>query len=73
MDFNKSVLVRGSASDGDDVYYMEGFCDSSETKPTGTNASKIADGSILCESNTGDVYFFNAKTSAWVKQFSFQG
>lgn len=51
------------------VNYIELACDSSETKPT----AGIADGSIATETDTGDVYFFNEKTSAWVKQFSFQG
>ncbi len=51
------------------IMYIEGACDSSETKPT----DYIADGSIMVESNTGDVYFFNAKTETWIKQFSFQG
>ena len=47
------------------VQYIEGACDSSESKPT----AFIADGSIITETNTGDVYMFNAKTSAWVKMF----
>ena len=51
------------------VMYVEGSCDSSETKPT----DLIAEGSILVESDTGDVYFFNDKTTTWIKQFSFQG
>lgn len=51
------------------IMYIEGACDSDETKPT----DYIADGSIMVESNTGDVYFFNAKTETWIKQFSFQG
>ncbi len=51
------------------IMYIEGACDSSETKPT----EYIADGSIFTETNTGDVYMFNAKTSQWVKQFSLQG
>lgn len=51
------------------VHYVEIALDSTETKPT----TGIADGSIATETDTGDVYFFNEKTSAWVKQFSFQG
>lgn len=50
------------------IYYIEGACDSSEDKPT----EFIADGSTLTESDSGDVYMFNAKTSAWIKQFGLQ-
>lgn len=58
---------------GEIIQYIEGSIDSSETKPVSLPNEKIADGSILTESDTGDVYFFNEETNAWVKQFSFQG
>lgn len=45
--------------------WIDAACDSSETKPT----ENIADGSIITETDTGDVYIFNAKTSTWVKMF----
>jgi hypothetical protein len=48
---------------------VEIFGTSSETKPT----IGICDGSIFCESDTGDVYFFSESSGEWVKQFSFQG
>lgn len=46
--------------------YIEGGCLHTDSKPT-----KCAVGSIMVESDTGDVYFYNG--TAWVKQFSFQG
>ena len=54
---------------GSIVNYIEGSLDSTETKPS----DNIADGSILVESDTGKVYFFNEKSATWVEQFSFQG
>lgn len=66
MRITKSISVGNSGTDM--IYYIEGSCDSSETKPT----ENIGDGSIMVESDTGDVYFFNEDTTAWVKQFSFQ-
>lgn len=48
--------------------YQEGYCLSTDTKPT----DNIGNGSILAEIDTGDVYFFNETAGAWVKQFSFQ-
>lgn len=52
-----------------EVKYVEISGASSETKPT----TGICDGSIFCESDTGDVYFFSESSGDWVKQFSFQG
>lgn len=69
MDYNVKKLVRLEGPKKKSVYYIEGGCDSSETKPT----ERIADGSVLTETDTGNVYMFNAKTSAWVMQFSLQG
>ena len=55
-------------ANGDNVYYKEISGDSTaDTKPT----AQICDGSIFVESDTGDVYFYNAN-DGWVKQFSFQ-
>ena len=53
---------------GENIIYKEISGDSTDTKPT----AGICDGSIFSESDTGDVYFFNEKSSDWVKQFSFQ-
>ena len=66
MDILKANVVRYE-NNGEPalVYYYEIAGDSSETKPT----EHVADGSIFTETNTGDVYMFNAKTSAWVKMF----
>ena len=43
--------------------YVELACDSSETKPT----DMIADGSMCLETDTGKVFVFNEKTTAWVE------
>ena len=48
--------------------YIEGFCLSTESKPTAI----IATGSIMVEVDTGKVFFYNATSEAWVEQFSFQ-
>ena len=48
--------------------YVEIFCLAADTKPT----SKIANGSIAVEIDTGKVFFFNEEGGAWVEQFSFQ-
>lgn len=71
--FNYARLVSGSPALGDAVYFKVGSGDSTDTKPTGDDADDICDGSIITESNTGKVFFFNAKTRDWVEQFSFQG
>lgn len=71
MEYIETKAVRFEKEDGvvTGIYYYEIACDSSETKPT----ENIADGSIITETDTGNVYFFNEKTGSWVKQFSFQG
>ena len=62
----KSEVVAKAPDDT--VYYVEGSCLSTDTKPT----DGIANGSVMVEVNTGDVYFYNESGEAWVKQFSFQ-
>lgn len=58
---------------GKKLHYIEASGDSSETKPTGDDVGGIiGDGSICTESDSGNVFFFNEKTSAWKPQFSFQ-
>lgn len=48
---------------------IEGYCDSTDTKPT----ANIVDGSKLIETDTGDLYLMNEKSTAWVKMFSLKG
>ena len=43
------------------VIYIEGFCLSSDEKPT----ERIATGSNIIEVDTGNVYFFDEVTSTW--------
>lgn len=50
-------------------WWFEGYCDSTETKPT----QDIAEGSTLTETDTGKVFFFNERSNAWIEQFSLQG
>lgn len=50
----------------DNINYVEIAGDSSETKPT----TGIVDGSTFLETNTGDFYVFNEKTSTWVKMLT---
>lgn len=47
--------------------YVEGFCLSTDSKPT-----DVANGSIMIEINTGKVCIFNEAGSTWVDQFSLQ-
>ena len=42
---------------------VEGECLSTDTKPT----TDIANGSILIEMDTGDIYMFNETAGAWIK------
>ena len=41
---------------------VEGECLSTDTKPT-----TYANGSVLIEMDTGDIYMFNEAAGAWVK------
>lgn len=43
--------------------YLEGFCNSTDEKPT----VNVANGSNLIESDTGDWYFFNEDAGTWSK------
>lgn len=53
----------------DNRWFIEGYCDSNETKPT----ADIAEGSTLTETNTGKVKMFNVRVNDWIEQFSLQG
>lgn len=59
----------GPDCDGKFYEYFEGFCDSSEVKPT----ELVADGSQLIESDTGDWWFFNEKTQTWIPRLNIEG
>ena len=50
-------------------WFIEGYCDSEETKPT----QGIAEGSILTETDTGKVKMFNVPANDWIEQFSLKG
>ena len=68
MNIHKSIAVADVGLEHP-IMYIEGACDSTETKPT----DYIADGSIMTETNTGDVYIFNAKGGEWNKMFNMSG
>ena len=50
-------------------WFTEGYCDSTETKPT----QNTADGSTMTETDTGKVFMFNEHSNAWIEQFSLHG
>ena len=47
------------------IHHVEFACDSSEISNLPT--SGIADGSMAVTTNTAECYFFNEKTSTWIK------
>lgn len=47
--------------DGNAIYYAEGVCLSTDTKPT-----DLANGSRLLEMDTGKVYFFDEECGQWL-------
>ena len=53
---------------GDVIVFLEGYCDSSDTKPT----VNVAEGSNLIETDTGDWYFFNEPSGVWIKELTIQ-
>lgn len=63
-----ATKLFGPNENGEFHEYFEGYCDSSETKPT----DLVADGSNVIETDTGDWYFFNEKEQEWVLQISLQ-
>lgn len=56
------------ADGGSVITLVEGSCLSTDEKPT----DGIANGSVMVEVDTGDVYLFDEEASDWVEQFSFQ-
>ena len=71
MDINEAKVVRYQNANGEPAltYYYEIAGDSTETKPT----ANVADGSIFTETDTGDVYIYNAKGAEWNKMFGLSG
>lgn len=71
MDINEAKVVRYQNANGEPAltYYYEISGDSTETKPT----ANVADGSIFTETDTGDVYIYNAKGAEWNKMFGLSG
>ena len=49
--------------EGEYSEYFKGFCDSSEDKPT----AFVADGSLITETDTGNMYLFSESDSSWSK------
>lgn len=46
---------------GQEKYYRQGQCLSTDTKPT-----DLANGSILIEMDTRTIYYFDAENSIWI-------
>lgn len=61
-------LFKQPMDTADGKVYVEISCLSTDSKPT----AGVAQGSILTETDTGKVYFFNETAATWVEQFSFQ-
>ena len=53
---------------GTEKEYVELSMDSDDVKPT----EHISGGSIVSETDTGKVYFYDEDEGDWVEQFSFQ-
>lgn len=66
-------LYPFAGENGKHLHYIEASGNSTDTQPDGDSVGgAIADGSILVESDTGKVYFYNEASAEWVEQFSFQ-
>lgn len=63
--YTKRVPVASETEGNTTTYitYLEGNCNSTDTKPT----KNVANGSNLIETDTGDWYFFNEETKTWSK------
>lgn len=66
------VRVNKMVNIAQNLIYIEGACVSADTKPTEYNGKDIANGSVLTEANTGDVYMYNESTG-WAKMFGLRG
>lgn len=60
----------GYMADGKELYFAVCFGNSNATKPTNSSNGEglLCNCSACVESDTGNVYFYNEYTSAWVKQ-----
>ena len=63
--------LAGYFSDGTEARYVECYGNSDWTKPTeGPNGAGFISGSMLVETDTGTVFFYDEE-DGWVEQFSF--
>lgn len=62
-----TVAEFTAPEDGMVLRRIEGACLSTDDKPN----VDIASGSVMVETDTGDVYFYDEE-EGWIKQFSFQ-
>ena len=77
MEYNEYRILEyrlaGYLPDGTPMHYIECCGNSDWTKPTtGLDSSALCAGSIALEVDTGTVFLWDEKTSAWIEQFSFQ-
>lgn len=57
----------------EDLIYAEGFCKSTDEKPSQINNRNLITGSSLYEVDTSDAYMFEEDGKTWVKQSDDQG
>lgn len=64
MNFPKKTFSGYKIVNGEAVaqYVQEGFCTSSENKPT---TAEFANGSSVIEMDTGKLYFYDENASTW--------
>ena len=61
-----SQVIKDSKKDDEVKLYIVSFGKSTDTKPTQANY-KIAMGSTATEIDTGDTYYWDSETEAWIK------
>ena len=60
--------IIGINAEGQELHYIEASGDSTEAKPTEESIDGvIVDSSNVFESDTADMYFWNEKSSTWIK------
>ena len=59
-------VVEQKYSDG--TIYAEGFCKSTDVKPTKINGLDLITGSSLYEVDTSDAYLYEESGQTWIKQ-----
>lgn len=57
----------------EDSIYADGFCKSTDEKPSQVNGRNLITGSSLYEVDTSDAYMFEEEGKTWVKQSDDQG